>query len=300
MSKKIDFQILHNFIQFVQSKEKWKISEILENMKITKKELFYILDILSQIYTDYDDILIDYEVNEDAEEINFFFNDSVVELSSINDSELFNLYYLLTMQDNFVALKNSTKEIMEFYKILSEYFDIDGLPTADDKSDSFSFEEINTIEYIKLGKTEAQTYFINPIALKSNHDGKILEALDIHEKVIKTFLIDRIVGININESITSQTSSRSTIRVKYQIKDNNFLKTLDSTTFKVNQDNLIINFYSFENAIDFSIKNRQYINVLSPVKIIDEIKIRQDNLLENLNEFNWASNNCFTFTGFIG
>ena len=300
MSKKIDFQILHNFIQFVQSKEKWKISEILENMKITKKELFYILDILSQIYTDYEDILIDYEVNEDAEEINFFFNDSVVELSSINDSELFNLYYLLTMQDNFVALKNSTKEIMEFYKILSEYFDIDGLPTADDKSDSFSFEEINTIEYIKLGKTEAQTYFINPIALKSNHDGKILEALDIHEKVIKTFLIDRIVGININESITSQTSSRSIIRVKYQIKDNNFLKTLDSTTFKVNQDNLIINFYSFENAIDFSIKNRQYINVLSPVKIIDEIKIRQDNLLENLNEFNWASNNCFTFTGFIG
>ena len=286
MSKKIDFQILHNFIQFVQSKEKWKISEILENMKITKKELFYILDIFSQIYTDYDDILIDYEVNEDAEEINFFFNDSVFELSSINDSELFNLYYLLTMQDNFVALKNSTKEIMEFYKILSEYFDIDGLPTADDKSDSFSFEEINTIEYIKLGKTEAQTYFINPIALKSNHDGKILEALDIHEKVIKTFLIDRIVGININESITSQTSSRSTIRVKYQIKDNNFLKTLDSTTFKVNQNNLIINFYSFENAIDFSIKNRQYINVLSPVKIIDEIKIRQDNLLENLNEFN--------------
>ena len=286
MSKKIDFQILHNFIQFVQSKEKWKISEILENMKITKKELFYILDIFSQIYTDYDDILIDYEVNEDAEEINFFFNDSVVELSSINDSELFNLYYLLTMQDNFVALKNSTKEIMEFYKILSEYFDIDGLPTADDKSDSFSFEEINTIEYIKLGKTEAQTYFINPIALKSNHDGKILEALDINEKVIKTFLIDRIVGINISESITSQTSSRSTIRVKYQIKDNNFLKTLDSTTFKVNQDNLIINFYSFENAIDFSIKNRQYINVLSPVKIIDEIKIRQDNLLENLNEFN--------------
>ena len=52
MSKKIDFQILHNFIQFVQSKEKWKISEILENMKITKKELFYILDIFSQIYTD--------------------------------------------------------------------------------------------------------------------------------------------------------------------------------------------------------------------------------------------------------
>ena len=98
MSKKIDFNFLHNFLQFIQAKNKWKISEILDNLDISFKELIYILDIVSQIYVDFDDIFIDYEINEDTEEINFLFNDSVYELLSINDSELFNLYYLLTIE----------------------------------------------------------------------------------------------------------------------------------------------------------------------------------------------------------
>jgi dsDNA-specific endonuclease/ATPase MutS2 len=92
MSKKIDFNFLHNFLQFIQAKNKWKISEILDNLDISFKELIYILDIVSQIYVDFDDVFVDYEINEDTEEINFLFNDSVYELLSINDSELFNLY----------------------------------------------------------------------------------------------------------------------------------------------------------------------------------------------------------------
>ena len=196
MSKKIDFNFLHNFLQFIQAKNKWKISEILDNLDISFKELIYILDIVSQIYVDFDDIFIDYEINEDTEEINFLFNDSVYELLSINDSELFNLYYLLTIEANFLILKDSNKEVMEFYNILSKYFNIDGLFASDDNSETFSFEEIKTIEYIKLGKTESQTYSVKPIALKLNQDGKILEALDVDENSIKTFLIDRIVGIN--------------------------------------------------------------------------------------------------------
>ena len=83
MSKKIDFNFLHNFLQFIQAKNKWKISEILDNLDISFKELIYILDIVSQIYVDFDDIFIDYEINEDTEEINFLFNDSVYDLLSI-------------------------------------------------------------------------------------------------------------------------------------------------------------------------------------------------------------------------
>ena len=86
MSKKIDFNFLHNFLQFIQAKNKWKISEILDNLEISFKELIYILDIVSQIYVDFDDVFVDYEINEDTEEINFLFNDSVYELISINDS----------------------------------------------------------------------------------------------------------------------------------------------------------------------------------------------------------------------
>ena len=107
MSKKIDFNFLHNFLQFIQAKNKWKISEILDNLEISFIELIYILDIVSQIYVDFDEIFIDYEINEDTEEINFLFNDSVYELLSINDSELFNLYYLLTIEANFLILKDT-------------------------------------------------------------------------------------------------------------------------------------------------------------------------------------------------
>ena len=286
MSKKIDFNFLHNFLQFIQAKNKWKISEILDNLDISFKELIYILDILSQIYVDFDDVFVDYEINEDTEEINFLFNDSVYELLSINDSELFNLYYLLTIEANFLTLKDSNKEIMEFYNILSKYFNIDGLFESDDNSESFSFEEIKTIEYIKLGKTESQTYSVKPIALKLNQDGKILEALDVDENSIKTFLIDRIVGINKEENTKPKLSTQSTLKVKYKIHDINFLKTLDNSTFNVINDNLEMKFYSFENALDFSLKNIQYINAITPLKLVDEIKIRQSNLLEILNEFN--------------
>ena len=286
MSKKIDFNFLHNFLQFIQAKNKWKISEILDNLDISFKELIYILDIVSQIYVDFDDVFVDYEINEDTEEINFLFNDSVYELLSINDSELFNLYYLLTIEANFLTLKDSNKEIMEFYNILSKYFNIDGLFASDDNSESFSFEEIKTIEYIKLGKTESQTYSVKPIALKLNQDGKILEALDVDENSIKTFLIDRIVGINKEENTKPKLSTQSTLKVKYKIHDINFLKTLDNSTFNVINDNLEMKFYSFENALDFSLKNIQYINAITPLKLVDEIKIRQSNLLEILNEFN--------------
>ena len=68
--------------------------------------------------------------------------------------------------------------------------------------------------------------------------------------------------------------------------DINFLKTLDNSTFKVIDDNLEMKFYSFENALDFSLKNIQYINAITPLKLVDEIKIRQSNLLEIFNEFN--------------
>ncbi len=296
MSKKIDFNFLHNFLQFIQTKDKWKISEITNNLDISQKELIYILDIVSQIYVDFDDIFIDYEINEDTEEINFLFNESVYELLSINDSELFNLYYLLTIEDNFISLKDSNKEIIKFYNILSKYFSIDGLSDRDKNSDSFSFEDIKTIEYIKLGKTEGQTYFVKPIALKLNHDGKILEALDLDENSIKTFLIDRIVGINVEENIKPKLSNQTSLKVKYKIHDINFLKTLDNTTYKVNDDILEIKFYSYENALDFSLKNIQYINAITPVKLVDEIKIRQSNLLEILNEFNWISYHCIAST----
>ena len=68
MSKKIDFNFLHNFLQFIQAKNKWKISEILDNLDISFKELIYILDIVSQIYVEFDDVFVDYDDVVDDED----------------------------------------------------------------------------------------------------------------------------------------------------------------------------------------------------------------------------------------
>ena len=60
--------------------------------------------------------------------------------------------------------------------------------------------------------------------------------------------------INKEENTKPKLSTRSALKVKYKIHDINFLKTLDNSTFNVINDNLEMKFYSFENALDFSLK----------------------------------------------
>ena len=52
-------------------------------------------------------------------------------------------------------------------------------------------KEIN-IEYIKIGYSEAHTYSIKPLSISNNQDGNILEAIDLIENKVKTFLINRL------------------------------------------------------------------------------------------------------------
>ena len=54
----------------------------------------------------------------------------------------------------------------------------------------------STIEYIKLGNTESNIYEIEPLLITSNQDGSVLEAIDINDKKVKTFLINRIISVN--------------------------------------------------------------------------------------------------------
>ena len=52
------------------------------------------------------------------------------------------------------------------------------------------------IEYIKIGYSEAHTYSIKPLSISNNQDGNILEAIDLIENKVKTFLINRIIDVN--------------------------------------------------------------------------------------------------------
>ena len=100
MNKKFNIKFIQSFIKTIQNKHLWAIDDLLMELKISEKELFYILTIVSDIYTSSDETFIDYEIDEDTKAINFNFSENVFEFVSINDGELFNLYFLLLTDAN--------------------------------------------------------------------------------------------------------------------------------------------------------------------------------------------------------
>ena len=282
MNKKINIKFIQSFIKTIQNKTLWSLDKLLIELDITEKELFYILTIVSDVYTTSGETFIDYEINEDNKEIIFHFSDNVYEFVSINDGELFNLYFLLSTDSKLLLLKEKNSSIKEFYNLLSKYFSFESSDLPESLELPFSDQPI-LIEYIKLGSSESIFYKIKPIALKSNSDGIILEALDIDENFIKTFLIERIVNISDNsEYLKTSKNKNNNIKVEFDLVDENFLKKLDSRIYILKGKSLFMEFYSYENALDYAIKNLMNFNVLSPTKLLDDINKRKNNLLEML------------------
>jgi len=282
LNKKINIKFIQSFIKTIQNKTLWSLDKLLKEIDITEKELFYILTIVSDVYTNSGETFIDYEINEDKKEIIFHFSDNVYEFVSINDGELFNLYFLLSTDSKLLLLKEKNSSIKEFYNLLSKYFSFESSDLPESLELPFSDQPI-LIEYIKLGSIESIFYKIKPISLKSNSDGIILEALDIEENFIKTFLIERIVKISDNsEYLKTSKSKKNNIKVEFDLIDENFLKKLDSRIYIRKGKRLFMEFYSYENALDYAIKNLLNFNVLSPTKLLDDINKRKNNLLEML------------------
>ena len=282
MNKKLNIKFIQSFIKTIQNKPLWAIDDLLMELKISEKEFFYILTIVSDVYTSSGETFIDYEINEDTKVINFNFSENVVEFISINDGELFNLYFLLLTDTNLLALQKENKSIKEFSNLLSNYFSLENKDYEESVELAFS-KEINVIEYIKLGSSKSIYYKIKPICLKSNSDGIILEALDIDENLIKTFLVERIVNIiDDSEYLDLSTNKKNTINVEFDLLDENFLNKLGSRIYKYKEGKLLMEFYSYENALDYSIKNLLYLDVAAPSELLMDLNKRKRNLLEML------------------
>ncbi len=282
MNKKLNIKFIQSFIKTIQNKPLWSIDELLMELQIVEKELFYILTIVSDVYTSSGETFIDYEINEDTKEINFNFSENVSEFVSINDGELFNIYFLLSTDSKLLTLQEENKSIKEFSNLLSNYFTLES--TDHEESFDIAFnDQINVIEYIKLGSTNSIFYKIKPISLKSNSDGVIIEALDVDENLIKSFLIERIVNItDDSENLESSKIKTNTIKVEFDLLDENFLKKLGSRIYKYAEGKVYMEFYSYENALDYAIKNIIFLSVASPSELLVDINKRKDNLMEML------------------
>jgi len=282
MNKKLNIKFIQSFLKTIKNKPLWLIDKLLLELEISEKELFYVLTIISDIYTTSGETFIDYEINEDRKEINFNLSENVSEFLSINDGELFNIYFLLSTDANLLSLQEENKSIKEFSNILANYFTLESTDYEEPLSLAFN-DQLNVIEYIKLGSTNSIYYKIKPITLKSNSDGIILEALDVDENLIKSFLVERIVNItDDSEYLESSKIKTNSIKVEFDLLDENFLNKLGSRIYKCVEGKLHMEFYSYENALDYAIKNLLFLQVAAPSELLNDINIRKNNLMEML------------------
>ena len=284
MSKKIDLQLVLSTVSLIQNKEKWNINNLAQKLNIEDKDLFYILSVITDIYSQHGELLIDYEYDDKKQELLFNFNPSLKNIIQINDGELFNLIFLLTSNSIFKELVKNNSDIEEFYNVVSPYFNLEILEESNDGIfENLTFFEENIISYIKLGSTQETFYRIQPIILTTNNDGIVLEAIDLNEEKSKTFLLNRIVdSLSIEDFRESKKSNKMEVVMKFTYSNDKVLTDINKDDYQLKNKYLEAKFYSKSNAINFVIKNYEYIDIISPKFLIDEFKKRSDKLKKKL------------------
>ena len=286
MSKKIDLQIVMSALSLIQSKKKWNINNLVQKLNIDEKDLFYMLSVITDIYSNQGELLIDYEYDDKNQDLLFNFNSSLKNITQINDGELFNLIFLLTSNSIYKELVKNNSEIEEFYNVVSPYFNLEILDESNEGVfENLTFFEENIISYIKLGSTEETFYRIQPILLTTNTDGIVLEAIDLNEEKSKTFLLNRIVdSLSIEDFRESKKSNKMEVVMKFTYLNEKVLTDINKDDYQLKNKHVEAKFYSELNAINHVIKSYEYIDIISPQYLVDEFKNRKDKLKKKLKK----------------
>ena len=284
MNKKLNLEMAINILSLIQSNEKWNIDNLIDQLGIKKKELIYLLSIVTDIYSQHGELLIDYEYNEENQEFLFNINSSIKNVTQINDGELFNIYFLLSTNSIYKQLIIENKDVKEFYDVLSNFFNIDIFDNNNNENiGDITFFEENVISYIKLGTLRENLYRIQPISLTTNSDGIVLEAIDLDDETYKTFLLNRIIDVFDNaEFIDNKKTKRSKIELKFNFEKETVLNGFNQKNIKVKGRQAIVTFYSESNALNFALNHFNDIEIITPQSIANEISIRKTKLIKKL------------------
>ena len=284
MSKKIDLQLIMNVLSLVQNKEKWNLPNLSKKLNIKEKEIFYVLSVVTDIYSQQGELLIDYEYDDKNQELLFNINPSLKNIIQINDGELFNLIFLLSSNSIYKELIKNNSDVEEFFNVVSPYFNLEILQDNNDGVfENLSFFEENIISYIKLGSTQAAFYRIQPILLTTNNDGIVLEAIDLNDEKLKTFLLNRIVdSLSIEDFRESKKSNKIEIIMKFTHINEKVLSDINKNDYQLKDKYVEAKFYSESNALNFIIKNYEHIEIMSPQSLLNEFNRRKDKLKKKL------------------
>ena len=284
MSKKIDLQLVMSVLSLIQNKKKWNLIDLSQKLNIENKDLFYILSAVTDIYSQQGELLVDYEYDEKNQELLFNINPSLKNIIQINDGELFNLIFLLSSNSIYKELVKNNIDVEEFYNTVSPYFNLEILEENNDGVfENLTFFEENIISYVKLGSTKETFYRIQPILLTTNNDGIILEAIDLNDDKLKTFLVNRIVdSLYFEDFRESKISNKIDIVMKFTYTNEKVLTNLNKDDYQLKNKYVEAKFYSESNALNFVIKNYEYIEIMSPQSLINEFTNRKDKIIKKL------------------
>ena len=241
------------------------------------------LNIMSEVYSVNGENFIDFEIDSSENIIFFEYSSTFKELNTITDFELFKIYNLLKSNQNLNIQNINKKDYNNFLKILDMYFDEKSNIEFEDNLSIHLLTDIN-IEYLKIGYDYSKTYSIKPISISNNQDGNVLEAIDLIDSKVKTFLINRIIEVNEFKLISSSSKEKiNSIEVKFKYKNENFSNKLDKDNTFFKDGLCIYTFRDFNVALEFFFEHFQELQIVSPNKLKIEFNKRINNLVDMIN-----------------
>ena len=283
MKNKLQLQDFTFFINILKDSNKWKIDDLTKKLGKDIETIVYMLNIMSEVYSVNGENFIDFEIDSSENLIFFEYSSTFKELNTITDFELFKIYNLLKSNQNLNIQNINQKDYNNFLKILDMYFDEKSNIEFEDNLSIHLLTDIN-IEYLKIGYDAPKTYSIKPISISNNQDGNVLEAVDLIDNKVKTFLINRIIEVNELNLISSSNKEKiNSIEVKFKYKNENFSNKLDKDNTFFKDGLCIYTFRDFNVALEFFFEHFQELQIVSPNKLKIEFNKRINNLVDMIN-----------------
>ena len=283
MKNKLQLQDFTFFINILKDSNKWKIDDLTKKLGKDIETIVYMLNIMSEVYSVNGENFIDFEIDSSENIISFEYSSTFKELNTITDFELFKIYNLLKSNQNLNIQNINKKDYNNFLKILDMYFDEKSNIEFEDNLSIHLLTDIN-IEYLKIGYDDPKTYSIKPISISNNQDGNVLEAIDLIDNKVKTFLINRIIEVNELNLISSSNKEKiNSIEVKFKYKNENFSNKLDKDNTFFKDGLCIYTFRDFNVALEFFFEHFQELQIVSPNKLKIEFNKRINNLVDMIN-----------------
>ena len=271
MNNKLKLQDFTFLINVIKNQKIWNIPELVNKLNTDVNTLIYMLNIMSEVYSVNGENFIDFDIDLTKNIVSFDYSVELKDLETITDFELFKIYNLMISKDK-ININNIKKADLDFLiNTLEMFFDEKGSINKDDYLSIFLDNEIN-IEYMKIGRSKLGTYSIKPISLSNNADGNVLEAIDLLDNKVKTFLVNRILSVDdIDLSKSKEKDKSKNIDVKFNIYSEKSISKLNKDKLKVNDDIYSYLFRDYYVALEYFFENFKDVEIVSPKNLKDEI-----------------------------